>query len=112
MTMRLLDEIHAQSRAVRMTLFVLSVFVTVSFVGFFWFTGVERRAYMALHDDPQERAAFLARQDARIPKPVVAIGSLLASMPARIGDFIGFNRFAGFDRPTKDDTVYPLPIVH
>jgi hypothetical protein len=95
-----------------MALFVLSVFVTVSFIGFFWFTGVERRTYMALHDDPEEQTAFLARQEARIPRPIAAIGSMLASMPARIGDFIGFDRSAGFDRPTKDDKVYPLPIVH
>jgi hypothetical protein len=110
--MKLLDEIHSQSHAVRMTLFVLSVFVTATFVGVFWFTGVEQRAFMALHADPEERAAFLARQDARIPKPIAAIGTVLESLPARIGGFIGFDRSTGFDRPTKDDTVYPLPIVH
>lgn len=109
--MKLLEEIHSQSHAVRMTLFVLSVFVTATFIGFFWFTGIERRTFMALHTDPEERAAFLARQDARIPRPIAAIGTMLTSMPARIGDFIGFDRSAGFDRPTKDDTVYPLPIV-
>jgi hypothetical protein len=112
MTPHLLDEIRSQSHGVRVGLFVLSVFVTATFVGFLWFTGIERRMFFAIHDEPEERAAFLARQDARIPAPVAAIGALLESMPARIGDFVGIDRSAGFDRPSGEDTVYPLPIVN
>lgn len=109
--MTLLDDIRSQSRAVRMTMFVLATFVAVTFIGFFWFTDIERRTFMAFHDDPEEQAAFLARQDARIPAPVAAIGGIIGSLPARIGDFIGFNHDAGFDRSVGDDKVYPLPIV-
>jgi len=110
--MSLFNDIRKQKYSVRMAFFVLSLFITATLVGFFWFTDIERRTFFAFHPDPQEQAAFIARQNARIPAPVAALGSLLTSMPARIGDFIGFDRSKGFDRPVKDDTVYPLPIVH
>jgi hypothetical protein len=109
--MSLLNDIRSQSHAVRLALFVLATFVTASAVGIVWFTDIERRMFLAFHEDPAEQEAFLARQASRIPAPIAAIGGILSSLPARIGDFIGVDEEAGFDRSAEDDTVYPLPIV-
>jgi hypothetical protein len=108
--MSLLHEIRSQSRPVRMALWGLSVFTTLSIAGFLWFTSVERQMFMALHTDPEEQQTFLARQEERAPKPLAAMSKALGSLSARIGDFVGFSREEGFDRPDQQDKVYLLPL--
>lgn len=108
--MNLIHEIHRQSRPVRKALWLLSTFIVVSFVGFFWLTSMERSMFLAMHPDPAEQAAFLAKQDARAPKPFAAIGRGLGSMTAAIGGMLGLDSDAGFDRKPTEDTVYLLPL--
>ena len=107
---KFIREIHEQKPAVRYTLFVLSTFVVVSAIGVTWFTGFERDAYFALHDDPKDRAEFIARQDERLPNPLAAIGKGLGSLTASIGSVIGFEREKGFDSRPQYDTVHLLPL--
>lgn len=112
--MSLIQEIHNQKPVVRYTLFGLTVFTALALVGFFGVTSLQREMFMALHSDPQERADFLARQDARRPKPLAALTRAAESLTASIGSLLGFDRDAGFDRSSKqDDTtggVHPLPL--
>lgn len=108
--MSLISEIHSQRPTVRKALWLLSAFIAISFVGFFWFTSVERQMYLALHTDPDEQADFLARQQDRSPKPLAAIGRGFGAMTAVIGNALGLNREAGFDRAPSEDTVHLLPL--
>lgn len=108
--MKIIDEIHQQKPVVRYTLFVLSTFVVLSAAGLAWFTDFERDAYFALHEDPAEREAFIAQQDARMPQPLAAVGRGLDSLAASIGSLIGFDEEAGFQTETEYDTVHLLPL--
>jgi hypothetical protein len=106
----LIEELHQQRPAVRYALFVLSTFVVVSLAGAAWFTGFERDAYFALHDDPADREAFLARQNDRLPQPLAAVGRGLGTLAASIGSVIGLDREKGFDTEPRYDTVHLLPL--
>jgi hypothetical protein len=108
--MSLLHEIHGQRPMVRRVLWVLSVFLAVSFVGFFWVSSLERQLFAAVQHTPEEEAAFAAQQDARAPKPLAAISRGFSSMTAAIGDLFGFDSSAGFDREQVQDKVYLLPL--
>jgi hypothetical protein len=108
--MSLLHEIHSQSRPVRMGLWALSVFTVVSVVGYFWLSSLERTLFEAMHDDPGELAAFHAGRDARGPKPLAAAGQGLTDLGAAIGNILGLDRSAGFDRLRTKDKVYLLPL--
>lgn len=105
--MGLIQEIHAQHRGVRLALWALSVTTVLSVVGFFWITSIEREMFMALHTDVQERQQFLARQDARTPKPLALITKGVTMMTARISDLIGIDRQKGFHQ--ESGSVYLLP---
>jgi hypothetical protein len=96
--MRLIDEIHNQKPSVRYALFGLSVFVVLSTVGFLWIVGLQRDVFMALHDDPSERAAFVARQSASLPKPIAVVARGVGSVTAAIGGLVGIDSGKGFDR--------------
>lgn len=112
--MSLIDEIHHQRPAIRYTLFGLAVITTIAAVGLFGVTTLQRNLFMALHTDPQERADFLARQDASRPKPLVALSRITGSLTASIGSLFGIDRDAGFDRSEQPgDTqgvVHLLPL--
>ncbi|HXK36227.1 MAG TPA: hypothetical protein VJ553_01455 [Candidatus Paceibacterota bacterium] len=108
--MNIIDEIHRQKPIVRYTLFVLSTFVVLSAAGLAWFTDFERDAYFALHEDPADRAEFIAQQEERIPQPLAAIGRGIGSLAASIGSLIGFDKEAGFETRTEYDTVHLLPL--
>lgn len=60
---------------------------------------------MALHTDPQERADFLAQQEASRPKPLAALSRVAGSLTASIGSLLGIDRGAGFDREDQQDTI-------
>lgn len=96
--MSLIHEIHNQKPAVRYTLFGLAILTALSLVGFFGITALQRDMFMALHSDPQERADFLAQQDAGRPKPLAALAHVANSLTASIGSLFGIDRNAGFDR--------------
>ena len=112
--MSLIHEIHNQKPVVRYTLFGLAVVSMLAVVGFFGITALQRDMFMALHSDPQERADFLAQQDARRPKPLAALSRIAGSVTASIGSLFGFDRNAGFDRGGQQgDTqggVHLLPL--
>lgn len=108
--MSLITEIHNQKPAVRYALFVFSVVLAVSVIGFFWFGNIQERMFMALHSDPAEQAAFLAARDAQGLHPLAAISRGLGSLTASIGSLLGFDRSKGFDRPAGQDTVHLLPL--
>jgi hypothetical protein len=112
--MSLIHEIRKQSLATRRTLMVLSVFLVVSAVGFYWFAGLQRDVFFSLNDDPAARDAFVAQQDDRSPQPLALIGKALGKLTASIGSLIGFDSSKGFDRNagaahTADD-VHLLPL--
>jgi hypothetical protein len=108
--MALIHDIRGQSKGVRLLLWALSVFVTLSAFGFVWFTSLEKSMYFAMHSDPKEQAEFLARQEDRTPKPLAAIGRGFGKLAASIGSVLGFDSNAGFDRPAQEDKVYMLPL--
>jgi hypothetical protein len=103
--MSLIHEIHNQKPAVRYALFGLAVVTVLALVGFFGVTALQRNMFMALHTDPQERADFLAQQDANQPKPLAALARIAGSLTASIGSLLGFDRNAGFDRGGQEDTI-------
>lgn len=107
---KFIEELHQQKPAVRYTLFALSTFVVVSALGVMWFTNFERDAYFALHADPADREAFVARQDARLPQPMAAIGRGFGSLAASIGSLVGFDDEAGVVREPTHDPVHLLPL--
>jgi hypothetical protein len=108
--MSLLEEIHNQSHSVRKALWLLSTFIVVSFIGFFWLNALQRSMFIAMHSDPAEQAAFLAKQDARSPKPFAFIGRGFNSLTASIGGMLGLDQSAGFDRINAKSKVYLLPL--
>lgn len=108
--MSLIHEIHRQPHALRLTLWGLSVFAMLSMVGYFWFTAFERDMFLALHQEQALREEFLARQDARAPKTLAAIGNAFGGLTASIGSLLGIDPEAGFDRPVPEDTVHLLPL--
>jgi hypothetical protein len=111
--MSIIQEIHNQKPAVRYTLFVLSVVVVLSIIGFFWFLSFERQVFMALHSDPAERQDFIDRQAANAPKPLTALANGLHSLTASIGSLIGLDGSKGFDsnkNESNNQTVHPLPL--
>ena|SRR5688572_23317076 len=108
--MSLIHEIHRQPHHLRLTLWALSAFSVISVVGYFWFMSFERGIFLALHDDEAQRAAFIAKQDARSPKTFAVLGEALGSLTAAIGGFVGIDEQEGFDRPASEDTVYMLPL--
>ncbi len=107
--MSLIDEIHNQKPAVRSTLFVLALIIVAAVVGFLGFTSLQRDSFMAFHSDPQERAEFLAQQEARGPNPLAAIARAAGALTARIGSLFGFNTDAGFDKDSQQDTMQGEP---
>ena len=108
--MSLLHEIHNQPRHVRTTLWLLSSFLVLAVIGYFWLSGLERELFFALHDSATERAQFVASQDARVPHPLAAIGNALGDLSASIGSLFGIDSTKGFDTRPQDDTVHPLPL--
>ncbi|MEK9209171.1 MAG: hypothetical protein AAB910_03795 [Patescibacteria group bacterium] len=112
--MSLINEIHEQRPAVRYALFGLTVITVLAVVGFFGITALQRDMFMALHSDPQERADFIAQQDAGRPKPLAALSRVANSLTASIGSLLGIDRDAGFDRGGQEsDTrggVHLLPL--
>lgn len=112
--MSLVHEIHNQKPAVRYTLFGLAIVTALAVVGFFGITALQRDMFMALHTDPQERADFIAQQDASRPKPLAALARISGSLTASIGSLFGIDRNAGFDRGGQQrDTqgaVHLLPL--
>ena len=112
--MSLINEIHEQRPAVRYALFGLTIITVLAVVGFFGVTALQRDMFMALHSDPQERADFIAQQDAGRPKPLAALSRVANSLTASIGSLLGINRDAGFDRGGQEsDTrggVHLLPL--
>ncbi|HUO75930.1 MAG TPA: hypothetical protein VMU12_03425 [Candidatus Paceibacterota bacterium] len=108
--MSLLHEIHNQPRHVRTTLWLLSSFLVLGTIGFFWLSGLERELFFALHTDPGERAQFVAQQDSGVPHPLAAIGNAFSGLTASIGSLIGIDSKKGFDTRPQSDTVHPLPL--
>lgn len=108
--MSLIHEIHNQPRHIRTILWLLSSFLVLAVVGFFWLTGLQRQLFFALHTDAAERAQFVAQQDSSVPHPLAAIGSALGSLTASIGSLIGIDSKKGFDTRPQNDTVHPLPL--
>ncbi|HTP57195.1 MAG TPA: hypothetical protein VMJ72_02900 [Candidatus Paceibacterota bacterium] len=108
--MTLLHEIHSQPRHVRTALWLLSSFLVLGVIGYFWLSGLERELFFALHDNSAERAQFVASQDARVPHPLAAIGSAFGSLGASIGSLFGIDSTKGFDSRPQSDTIYPLPL--
>lgn len=112
--MSLIHEIHQQRPAVRYTLFALSMIIVISVVGYFGISSIQRNAFLAIHADEQERADFLAQQEARAPKPFVALARIAGSLTAQIGSLLGWEPDAGFDRTENQDNnrggVYLLPL--
>jgi formate hydrogenlyase subunit 3/multisubunit Na+/H+ antiporter MnhD subunit len=112
--MSLIEEIHNQRPVVRHVLFILSVAIAVSAVGFFGFSSIQESVFFATHADEQERQAFLASREAGRPQPLAAISRATSSMFASIGSLIGWNTGAGFDRGGQQaDTqggVHLLPL--
>lgn len=108
--MSLLNEIHNQPRHIRTTLWLLSSFLVLATIGYFWLSGLERQLFFALHTDETERAQFVAQQDSRVPHPLAAIGGALGSLTASIGSLIGIDSQKGFDTRPQNDTVHPLPL--
>ena len=108
--MSLLHEIHNQPPHVRTALWLLSSFLVLGAIGYFWLSGLERELFFALHTDPADRAQFVASQDARVPHPLAAIGSAFGSLSASIGSLFGIDSNKGFDSRTQDDTIHPLPL--
>ncbi len=112
--MSLIHEIHEQKPAVRYALFGLTVITVLAVVGFFGITALQRDMFMALHSDPQERADFIAQQDAGRPKPLAALSRAAGALTASIGSLFGIDRNAGFDRGgqqgTIPDAVHLLPL--
>ena len=107
--MSFIQDIQRQSSVVRHTLFVFSVVTTVSIVGFFWFTSVQREMYFALHDDPQDRQAFLDQHDQSLPQPLAVVSRGLGTLTASIGSLLGIDKDKGLDRSERD-TVHLLPL--
>jgi|GEM_PF-3976476 len=113
--MSILHEIHNQRPAVRRTLFVLSVVVSVSAVAFITISSIQKDIYFAMHPDPTEQQAFLAQRDAGRPQPVAVFARVAGGLLAGIGSLIGWNSDAGFDSTQQPSNtqggVYLLPIA-
>ena len=111
--MTFIQEIHNQKPAVRYALFGFSVVLVISFVGFFWFTSMQRDIFMATHSDPAEQQAFLASQQSYLPQPLALISRVAQSLTASIGSLIGWDSSKGFDKADTTDhnqAAYPLPL--
>lgn len=111
--MSFIQEIHSQKLAIRYTLFGLSVVLIVSFIGFFWFTSMQRDIFMATHSDPAEQQAFLAEQSLHMPQPLALISRVARSLTASIGSLIGWDSSKGFDKADATEhnqAAYPLPL--
>ena len=108
--MSLLHEIHNQPRHIRTTLWLLSSFLVLGTIAYFWLSGLERELYFALHTNTDERAQFVAQQDTRVPHPLAAIGRAFTGLTASIGSLIGVDAQKGFDTRPQSDSVHPLPL--
>ena len=113
--MSILHEIQNQSPAVRRTLFVLSVVVSVSAIAFVTISSIQQDVYFALHPDPTEQQAFLDERNANQPQPVAMVARLVGGMLGNIGSLIGWNSNAGFDSTAQPSNtqggVHLLPIA-
>ncbi|MCC6404807.1 MAG: hypothetical protein IT405_00235 [Candidatus Yanofskybacteria bacterium] len=112
--MSLIQEIHAQKPAVRYALYGLSLAISLSLVGLFGVSSLQRQAFMALHTDPEEQLAYDQARDARRPKPVAALARAASSLTASIGSLFGWKVDAGFDTEGRvgndQGGVHPLPL--
>lgn len=111
--MSFIQEIHNQKLVVRYALFGFSSVLVISFIGLLWFTSMQRDIFMATHNDPTERQAFLDSQESRMPKPLAAIGRATHIFTANIGSLIGWDSSKGFDKTDAvdhDQVAYPLPL--
>jgi hypothetical protein len=108
-----ISEIRAQRAPVRFAFFVTSSLVVVVSIVYLWLGSFTREAYFALVDDPDQRAAFLARQEERRPQLMAVLGGGLRSLTASIGSLMGFDRSDGLEQDGLDsngEPVYQLPL--
>ncbi len=111
--MSLIQDIQNQRPAVRYALFGFSVVITVAVIAVFWVFSFQEQVFMAMHPDPAEQQAYLAKQDQYAPKPLAAISKAFGSLTASIGSLIGLDGSKGFDsgRNEEDNQVaHPLPL--
>ncbi len=103
--MSIIHEIHNQRPAVRHAFFIFAVVIALSVVGIFTYSSLQRDMFMAFHTDPKEQSDFLAAQQEKGPQPLALISRVASSLTASIGSLVGWNRSAGFDRGSQQDTM-------
>ena len=111
--MSLIHELQQQRPAVRYALFGFSAVITIAVIAVFWAFSFQEQVYMAMHPDPAEQQAYLARQSQNAPKPLAAISEGFHSLTASIGSLIGLDNSKGFDSGNDTDhnqVAHPLPL--
>ena len=106
--MSFIREIHQQKAGVRFVLFMLSSFIVIVSIGFFWFTSFKKDISVVFQKNEEGSMAVETAQKG----PIDLFISGLSSMTARIGDLLGFDVNKGLvqDKPSQSSGVYMLPL--